>query len=296
MPPCLQIADAPIRRAQINHAQRVIDRHPEWSLRQLAFELCGDWNWRDHQKDLRIDACRQLLLELSKLEKLRGLPSSKRSRSSGWTKGDKWSEALAPDETPLKEPLHDLGKISIRLAHDHPGDLLHHRHTLAKYHPVGFKGPIGESMAYWVCDEQRRPLGTLLFGSSAWSCKDRDQWLGWSHDARKTNLIFTTNNTRFLILPWVKVPHLASHVLGRVVRRLNEDWMKKYGHPIHLLETFIDTSTYSGACYSAAGWRRIGKTTGRGCRAGKAVTKTIKDILVRPLSKNFKEVLCHVPA
>ena len=108
--------------------------------------------------------------------------------------------------------------------------------------------------------------------------------------------MLTTNNTRFLILPWVKVPHLASHVLGKVIRRLNSDWIDKYGHPVHLLETFVDASYYQGTCYLAAGWQNIGKTCGRGCRAGKQATKSIKDILVRPLVPNFKKLLCHAPA
>ena len=151
-------------------------------------------------------------------------------------------------------------------------------------------------MANVIHDKNDRPLGAMLFGSSAWACIDRDRWIGWSSEARKANLKLTTNNTRFLILPWVKVPHLASHILGKVIRRLIRDWVNKYGHSIHLLETFIDASQYQGTCYLAAGWKRVGKTCGRGCRAGKQVTKSIKDILILPINPNFKEVLCYVQA
>lgn len=292
----LQVAGKPIRRAQINHAQRIVFRQPGWSQRQLAFELCGDWNWRNHQQHLCIKECCRLLLDLEGDGLLHGLPITKRGGSSGWSKVDKWSEAIALDESPITNSLRGMGEVSITPAHSSPGDLLLHRHLLAKYHPIGFKGPVGESMAYLIRDGKGRPLGTILFGSSAWSCRDRDLWLGWSSEARKNNLVLTTNNTRFLILPWVRVPHLASHVLGRVTRHLNADWLQKYGHPVHLVETFVDASRYRGTCYMAAGWQRIGKTCGRGCRASKQVTKSIKDIFVRPLLPNFKETLRHVPS
>jgi hypothetical protein len=203
---------------------------------------------------------------------------------------------MSLDESAIECSLKDLGRVDIILADSSPSDLLLHRHVLAKYHPIGFKGPVGESMAYVIRDQKRRPLGTILFGSSAWSCQDRDHWLGWSAEARKRNLVLTTNNTRFLILPWVSVPHLASHILGRVTRRLNIDWMDKYGHTVCLLETFVDTSCFRGTCYRAAGWKFIGKTRGRGRSGSKLATKSIKDILIQPLLPNFKETLCYVPA
>jgi len=112
----------------------------------------------------------------------------------------------------------------------------------------------------------------------------------------RRNLIYTTNNTRFLILPWVKIPRLASHILGHVCRRIVSDWQKKYEHPIHLLETFVEKGRFKGTCYKAANWVRVGETTGRSRNDRyKNICVPIKDIYLYPLCKNFREALCNAP-
>ncbi len=147
-------------------------------------------------------------------------------------------------------------------------------------------------MKYLVTGPMNRPLACLLFGSAAWKTQARDEFIGWSPEIRRKNVNLITNNTRFLILPWVKVPHLASHILGRIQKRINEDWVQKYAHPVYLLETFVDRDRFKGTCYKAANWVLTGQTKGRTRNDRYSnIQKSIKDIYVRPLGKDWKESL-----
>jgi len=164
---------------------------------------------------------------------------------------------------------------------------------LERHHYLSHRGTVGENMQYFVSDRQGNPLACVLFGAAAWQCRARDAHIGWDAAARARGLSYVTNNTRFLILPWVRVPHLASHVLGRIARRLSADWQEKYGHPIHLLETFVDTSRFAGTCYRAANWFMVGVTTGR-TRQNKTMIPQAapKAVWLYPLCENFREALC----
>ena len=122
---------------------------------------------------------------------------------------------------------------------------------------------MGQNLKYLASDHEGRPLACLLFGSAAWKVAARDQWLGWSDQQRRHQLNLITNNTRFLILPWVRVRHLASYLLGQITARLSADWQQKYGHPIYLVESFVEQPRFAGTCYGAAGWIPVGLTTGR---------------------------------
>jgi len=136
-------------------------------------------------------------------------------------------------------------------------------------------------------------VACALFGSAAWKCADRDAFLGWERAARERNLQWLTNNTRFLVLPWVEVPHLASHVLGLIARRIRGDWQAKYGHPVHALETFVDRSRFRGTCYRAANWLRLGSTQGRTRNdRNRSIQTTVKDVYLYPLTPHFRQELC----
>ena len=129
---------------------------------------------------------------------------------------------------------------------------------LRRYHYLGHRNTVGENIRYLMRDCTGRPVGCALFGSAAWKCAARDAWIGWDRGRREANLGFLTNNTRFLVLPWVTVPHLASHLLATLARRVRADWQAKYGHPVHALETFVDRDRFKGTCYRAANWLRLG--------------------------------------
>jgi hypothetical protein len=141
-------------------------------------------------------------------------------------------------------------------------------------------------------DREQTPLACLLFGSAAWKCAPRDEFIGWDTEARRANLRYLTNNMRFLILPWVRVPHLASHILGRVTRRINLDWVRKYGHPLCLLETFVERDCFQGTCYRAANWICVGQTRGRSRNDRDHTLRVpVKDIYLYPLAKGFRDIL-----
>lgn len=164
---------------------------------------------------------------------------------------------------------------------------------LAGYHYLGHRNTVGENLRYLVGDRMGRPVACALFGSAAWKCADRDAYVGWDRVTRERNLQRLTNNTRFLILPWVVVPHLASHVLGLIARRIRADWQAKYGHPVYALETFVDRGRFQGTCYRAANWLPLGATRGRtrnDCEH--SIRAAVKDVYLYPLVANFRRELC----
>jgi hypothetical protein len=197
------------------------------------------------------------------------------------------------DTTPIEGLLKTLQPLRIEaLGQGHPdldlfGCLLQH------YHYLGLRNGVGENLKYLVRDCHGRPLACVLFGSAAWKAKPRDTVIGWDAVHRQQRLGHLTNNTRFLILPWVRVPHLASHLLRQVSRQLNTDWLAKYAHPIELLETFVDRTRFRGTCYRAAGWWHVGTTTGRSRNdVNNTLRVPVKDIYLLPLKADFRQRLC----
>jgi hypothetical protein len=152
--------------------------------------------------------------------------------------------------------------------------------------------PVGENLQYTVIDAKGRLLACLLFGSAAWKCRPRDEYIGWDAEQRARHLYLVTNNTRHLILPWVRVAHLSSWILGRVLRRLSADWQRKYGHPILLVETFVERERFAGTSYKASNWLCVGSTTGRSRQDRRHTLRVpVKDIYLYPLHRRFREVL-----
>jgi len=167
---------------------------------------------------------------------------------------------------------------------------------IERYHYLGYSQPVGEQLKYLVC-AQDRPVACLVWSSGPWHMGPRDRFIGWSPAVRRRHLHLLAYNTRFLILPWVEVPHLASHLLGRMARQLSADWQTVYGHPIHYLETFVDRDRYKGTSYRAANWLCLGQTTGRGIKDKQhRVTLSLKDVLGYPLRKDFRAKLCESEA
>jgi hypothetical protein len=164
--------------------------------------------------------------------------------------------------------------------------------ALHRYHYLGYRSRVGHNLQYWVWDRQERPVAAMVFGAPAWQCAVRDRWIGWSASQRACHLEGIANNTRFILFPWVRVPHLASHILSQISRRLRQDWQAKYGQSLWLVETFVDRQRFAGTCYRAANWICLGQTQGRG-RQGPAgrLSTTIKDVYVWPLRRDFRRYL-----
>ena len=263
---------------------------PTWNRTRLSRELCRRWDWRNGAGRLKDMACRTLLLKLERRGQIR-LPA--RQRPSPNALRNRRAIDLPCDRTPIEGALGDLQPLRIEpLGEGHP-DLALFRFLLQRHHYLGLRNSVGENLKYLARDRHGRLLACLLFGSSAWKAQARDEWIGWTAAQRRCALARLTNNTRFLVLPWVRVPHLASHILGHVARRLNGDWTAKYGHGIDLLETFVDRERFRGTCYRAAGWRHVGATTGRSRNdVDQTLCVPVKDIYLRPLSPDFRRRLC----
>jgi len=236
-----------------------IEGNPQWSRKRLARELCQRWQWVDRQGRLKDFAARSLLLKLEArgVVKLPPLQLQKRRPPRGAPTLESWEEPVAWEAS--------LAEVTpILLERVMPGTEADRqwRFYLHRYHYLGL-AVVGENMGYLARDVQGREVACLLFGAAAWRCAPRDQALGWSSPERKEGLLRVVNNTRFLVLPWVRVKHLASCVLGQVARRIERDWQDKYGHGLDWLETFVDQDRFRGSSYRAANWRWVGQTQGR---------------------------------
>lgn len=268
---------------------RLISDHPDWHRSRLSQEICAVWNWVNANGQLKDMACRTMLLKLERLGYLR-LPAA---RSVCVGNLVRVRTPVTHSTTQIICSLHDLTPLCIDVVRDAASSQLF-KHLLAEYHYLGFSGTVGENMKYMVYDRQQRPLACLLFGSAAWKVSSRDEWIGWRPTLRQANLPFITNNMRFLILPWVQVPHLASHLLASIARRISGDWMQRYGHPIHLLETFVEQDRFRGTCYRAANWIRVGQTQGRSRNdTDRTLQVPVKDVYLYPLIPDARKVLAR---
>lgn len=195
---------------------------------------------------------------------------------------------------PLESPLADVLPLQIQVVESGQSDYKLFQRYLVQHHYLGYGGPVGENMGYLVRDPQGRELACVLFGAAAWKAACRDQWIGWSAAQRAGALHFIANNSRFLLLPWVRISCLASCLLGHIARRINADWQRKYGHPLHLLESFVQVDRFAGTCYRAANWIEVGRTVGR-TRQDRVhrIQAPIKAVYVYPLHKQARQRLCH---
>lgn len=261
--------------------------HPDWHRTRLSRELCTLWGWRNGVGQLKDMAARSLLLKLE-ARGLIGLPPRQGPSVNGRRNHRPIGEASPPVR--IQVPLARLEPLNLMLVAAGSAEAALFGSLLQHHHYLGHRNCVGENLKYLVRDGQGRPLAGALFGSAAWQCQPRDAFIGWSPQARRRHLGLVTNNTRFLILAGVRVPHLASHLLRRITRRLSRDWQARYGHPIHLVETFVEPDRFAGTSYRAAGWVRAGATTGRG-RNGSTPQGSIKEVYLLPLSADFRAQL-----
>ena len=279
--------------AELEQIQRLLAMHPAWSRRRLSIELATQWAWRNPAGQLKDMAARSLLLKLEARGWIR-LPRRQRQPCSRM--GTRAPVAVAVAEPPINQTLDTLLPLIITEVSTPPGaaqrPLL--ETLLRRHHYLGYRSWVGQNMQYLVSDDQAHPLACVLFGAAAWQCAARDHAIGWESWVRAQNLHFIANNTRFLVVPWAHVPHLASHVLGRIAQRLSGDWQAKYGHPIYLLETFVQGDRFAGTAYRAANWVRVGQTKGRTRQDrpdGTWHQAAVKDVYLYPLHRRFRQRL-----
>jgi hypothetical protein len=269
----------------------LIAERADWSRRRLALELCRRWQWHNAAGQIKDMAARSFL---DKLE-ARGwiqLPPRQRRRGPGFAPR---LAALPPPPAELKKSLAQLRPLQWHVFSAHQPQAARFNAYLTQYHYLPYRSTVGENLGYLVQDRHGRDLACVLFGAAAWKTQPRDDFIGWTVSERQTYLGRIVNNSRFLILPWVRVPELASHILGRVARRVARDWQAHYGHPLVLLETFVERERFRGSCYRAANWLHLGQTQGRTRQDRQhKLQAPVKDIWVYPLQANFRKQLCHV--
>jgi len=278
-----------LEAADIGRIRELIAVHPDWSRRRLSEVLSVEWNWRNAGGRLKDMAARTLLVKLE-ARGLIELPARRRVPPNRMT--DRHLPRQNWDSTPVVGKLADLGPLTIREVSTDGTSRVRLATALEKFHYLGCSGTVGENLQYAVTDDQGRLLACLLFGAAAWKCRARDQFIGWTAEQRQHRLHLIANNSRFLILPFVRVPHLASWILGGAARRLSSDWKEKYGHGIVLVETFVERDRFAGTSYKAANWVRLGETAGRSRQDRHYTLRVpVKDIYVYPLRCDFRREL-----
>ena len=279
-----------VSKQDIKTINEIIEANPGKSRRFISQEVCRIWDWRQSNGVLKDMVCRSLLLILDS-EGFIKLPARKCTPPNPLANRKKptWVEV---DQTPIQGPLGDLLPIKLVSIRKTRFEKIFNG-LVSEHHYLGYTHPVGEHLKY-IAYSNDRPIACLAWGSVPWYIAARDRFIGWSKTIRENNLHLIANNLRFLILPWVQVPCLASYLLALNRHCLSQDWQGLYGHPVYLLETFVDTERYRGTCYKADNWICVGQTTGQG-KLSKSRQPLIskKAVYVYPLTKNFRRELCH---
>jgi len=280
-----------VTAADVAFIDRLIREHGKSSRRALSQLLCEAWQWRQANGTLRDMVCRGLMLALDRAGHI-SLPAVR------WVNPNPLARRVRPAPAtevwpPVRTTLAELGPVDFRQVRRSADEALFNG-LIEAHHYLGYTQPVGEHLKYLVY-ARGTPVACLAWSSAPRHLGPRDRFIGWSAEARRRNIRFLAYNTRFLILPWVEVEHLASHLLGRMARVLPQDWERVYGHPLYYLETFVDPARYRGTCYRAANWVFLGRTTGRGKDAPSSKpTRPEKEILGYPLTRRFRELLGKV--
>jgi len=277
-------------KKELFYVQQTVDAFPHLSLTELAQTLCEHLHWVTPRGRNKVNAC---LTALEKLEKagIVNLPQ-KRQQKQRETKAINWT-AQTQLGAAVECSLDALGRVHLQVVTEKAQETLWNEYV-DRYHYLGYRHPLGASLKYFIVADrpEEQILGCLLFSASVWHLADRDRWIGWDRTDREKRLNLVINNSRFLIFPWVNVPNLASHVLSRVTSQIRDDWHQAHAYRPVLIETFVDTSRYSGTCYQAANWECIGQTSGKDWQGLSANKKgSIKSIFVCPLQANFRAIL-----
>ena len=284
-----------VTSSDIEFIRRLIAEHPGTSRWALSKILCEAWNWRQANGALRDMVCRGLMLQLDRTGHIVLPPVRFVTHNPLGKRSEKRRKPIPAvvDTSPINARLPSIGPVEFHQVRRKEEEPLFNS-LMDRYHYLGYTQPVGEHLKYIVY-AQGRPIACLAWSSAPRHLGPRDRFIGWSAEARRKNIRFLAYNTRYLILPFVQVEHLASHILGRMAKLLPEDWNKAYGHPVHYLETFVDPARFRGTCYRAANWKVLGLTTGRGKddRTNKP-NRSIKEILGYPLIRDFRQQLGEV--
>jgi hypothetical protein len=281
-----------LSEADLGLIREVVQRHPGASRRELSRQLCQRWNWVQANGRPCDLVCRSMMLALDRAGHITLPPPKGHHPNPLATRRRPPPPAI--DTTPIAGPLKELGPLEFRLVRRTPQEPLFNG-LIEHHHYLGYTQPVGEHLKYIVYALER-PIACLAWSSAPRHLRARDQFIGWGPQARRHNLRFIAYNPRYLIMPWVRVPHLASHILGRMATLVPRDWARIYGHGIYYLETFIDPQRSRGTCYRAANWIVLGPTSGRGHNATSHRRNCPpKQVLGYPVDKHFRPRLTAWP-
>jgi hypothetical protein len=267
---------------------------PKLARKELAATVCEHLRWHTLTGTPKVHAC-QHLLERMETAGLVQLPAVRASPARSSARAGVPAPVPAWLATPVRCALSALGAVHLEVV-SRPEEVAQWKHAVACYHPLGERGGFGYRLRYFIRAGERT-LGCVMLAGAARALAVRDAWIGWDAPARGENLVRVLNNNRLLLFPQVQVPHLASHVLGQLARRVAADWRQHWGFTPLLLETFVDPQRYRGTCYRAAGWQVLGQTSGRGlARPGKTYRSHPRLVLVKPLQADWRERLCRTLA
>lgn len=269
--------------------RQLIEQNPTASRCKLSKLLCQAWNWTQPNGVLRDMVCRGLMLQMHREGHIE-LPPARYDKVKHLVRSK--PKPVSVDTAELCCPLADIQPlefVQVRRTKQEPV----FNGLIEQYHYLGYTQPVGEHLKYLIYSSGK-PVAAMAWSSAPRHLGPRDRFIGWSADRRRQNISFLAYNSRFLIFPWVRIPHLASHILGRMARVLPEDWNGLYNHPVYYLETFVEPQRFKGTCYKAANWVMLGLTTGRGHKAPtRKPNRPVKEILGYPLSRNFRKLLCE---
>ncbi len=255
---------------------------------RLSKKLCTAWDWVQANGALCDMVCRGLMLKLHRAGHIR-LPARRRIVDNPFVNRKKPSK-IKIDQTPVQTCLSEIRPLEFRQVRRTPLEKLFNS-LIEHYHYLGYCHPVGEQLKYIVFAGER-PVACMAWSSAPRHIRVRDRFIGWSANARRKYIHLISYNTRFLVLPWIRISCLASHILGQAVRLLSTDWQRIYNHPVYYLETFVDKERFSGICYKAANWIYVGDTTGRGKNdQTHKPNRSIKAVWGYPLSKDFRTLL-----
>jgi hypothetical protein len=277
-----------ITDAEVAAIRAFIAENPELSRHALSRRLCERWGWVQPNGALRDMVMRGLLLALHRAE-LITLPAARLVAKNPLAMRPRPAR-VSLDTTPIVGRLSEIRPLELRQVRRTSEEPIFNG-LIEEHHYLGYVQPVGEHLKFMVFTKGR-PVACLAWSSAPRHLGIRDRFIGWSPETRLKNIRLLAYNTRYLILPWVKVPHLASHILGWMARELPREWERVYSHPVWYLETFVDPERNRGTCYRAANWIFLGRTAGRGNNAPtKRPRVPVKEILGLPLCRRFRSLL-----
>jgi hypothetical protein len=278
-----------IRETDVAFLRELIAQNPALSRRRLSVKVCEAWHWVQPNGQFRDMVCRGLMLALHRAGQIE-LPAKRQAPPNNAIAHRRVAAGASYDTVPIAGLVGSLGALTIRLVRRTDDETLFAQ-LLRDHHYLGYSRPVGEHLKYLILAGER-PVACLAWSSAPLQLDLRDQFVGAPKAAYRHNLNQIAYNSRYLILPWVNVRHLASHLLGRIARRISADWQEHYHHPLQLLESFVDIERFQGTCYRAANWICLGRSKGRGTKAKYGQPDcSIKELWVYPMGKHFRQRL-----